>query len=145
MNMSVRRLSSREEEDLDSWVLLGLECLPKELNQEDEHFVIMSIHAIIQNIREGGAIPEEYSLEDISFGLGAIYGEQLCLVYDWEWMYLCVSEQEEGIAIVNKERTHALFPFSSMMQWTNKEYEHRSLVLWTSLEENNLEKSFLIH
>ena len=144
MSMNVRRLSSAEEEQLDSWMLLGLECLPREQNQEAEHFVILSIHAIVQNIRAGVTLPQEHSQEEICHGLGAIYGEQFCLLHDWEWVYLSISGQEEGIAIVNQERNRALFPFSSMLRWSQKEHEHRSLVLWTALEENTLGASFLL-
>ena len=141
MERQTRRLTPQEEEEIDILLLAGLECISIS-NEEKEDFFIHKIDAIIHSFREEPRTQEERSQEDICMQLGAVYGEQMCFVYDWEWVYLDIPTQKTGIAVVNPQRNRAFFPLEAIFHWTQIGLHNRCLALWKTLDEPIIDTTF---
>jgi hypothetical protein len=143
MNLHARHLSSEEETELDELLLDGLELLPIQ-EQGDEHFVVLAIHMVLEAVRMGEPLPRKMSMEDVSAQLGCVYGEQLCLIHGWEWVYLTIDESYEGVAVANTERNKALFPIPSIHRWSQPIHLNRCLSLLEDIGTDIEHEGFLL-
>ena len=132
MNIKARSLKTDEEEELDRYLLSGLELLPVQ-NQMESHFLILAIQLVLEAIRMGEKLPQDISMEEFCTQLGIVYGEQICLFYGWDWIKLDIEGKYDGIAVANSERTQALFPIPSIHRWMNPKNQNRSLSLFEEI------------
>ena len=129
-----RRLTSVEEIELDELLIAGLERLPIQ-KQNQERFIVLALHMLLEAIRMGEALPKDLSFDDFCAQMGVVYGEQLCLLFGWEWTYLTLENSYEGAAVMNPEGTCALFPIPALYRWTKIPNPNRCLILFEELEE----------
>lgn len=143
MERSTRKLSREEEEELDTLLIAGLELLPIQ-KQNHERFLLLALHMLIEAVRMGEPLPERVSLDDFCAQMGVVYGEQLCMLLHWDWVYLTLGETYEGAAIMNPERTCALFPIPTLYRWTQIKNSNRCLILLEELEGSQESDGFTI-
>ena len=143
MERRVRHLNVSEESELDSLLIAGLELLPIQ-KQNAERFVLLAVHLILEAIRMGESLSREISHDDFCAQIGVVYGEQLCMLLHWDWVYLTLEDAYEGAAVMNPERTMALFPIPTIHRWTQHQNANRCLVLFEEVESLSEQKEFLV-
>ncbi|MAA80460.1 MAG: hypothetical protein CL916_14485 [Deltaproteobacteria bacterium] len=143
MERIVRRLNTSEEAELDSLFIAGLEILPIQ-KQNEERFILLAVHLILESIRMGHSLPQDMSHDDFCAQMGVVYGEQLCMLLQWDWVYLTLGTSYEGAAVMNPDRTAALFPIPTIHRWTQQKNSNRCLVLFEELESYPEQKKFVI-
>jgi hypothetical protein len=130
-----RPLDSEEEAELERYMLMALELLPVDpTTQSEEGFLIAASEMLINAIRQGAAPPEGVSLEDLALWLGVLWGEELCRLGGWSWIYLITDSGLEGIAVTDTRRSRVVFPIFAMAQWLKPGSPvHASMQLMTQL------------
>lgn len=69
------------------------------------------IRKIVDNILETGKFPEEYeSIVDVAVALGTVFGNALCVGYDWEWKELGENEEDVVHAVVSPKGYYSNAP-----------------------------------
>ena len=140
---TVRKLSASEETELDLLLISGLEILPIQ-QQNEKRFILLAMHIVLEAIRMGESYPNDLSHDDFCARMGAVYGEQLCMLLNWNWVYLTIEQSYEGAAVMNPERTKALFPIPTIHRWTQQNNSNRCLILFEELEISSEQKGFFI-
>ena len=143
MERRARNLDPTEESELDTLFLAGLELLPIE-NQEQPDFIVVAIHLLLEAIRMGEPLPKALTRNDFCSQLGAVYGEQICLQFGWDWLYLMIEGKYEGAAVANPERTRVLFPIMALYQWGKEGVENRCLHLFKEIANQESSTGFQI-
>ena len=143
MERTVRKLNPSEEAELDVLLIAGLELLPVQ-RQNEERFILLAVHLLLEAIRMGESPPREITHEEFCAQMGAVYGEQLCMLLRWDWVYLTMGNAYEGAAVMNPERTMALFPIPSIHRWTQRQNLNRCLVLFEELESSPTKTGFVV-
>lgn len=134
--MAVERpLDPDEEAELERYLLMALELLPvNPETQDDDGFLIAATEMLVNAIRQGAAPPDAVSLEDIALWLGVLWGEELCRLGGWSWIYLITDNGLEGAAVVDQRRSRAVFPVYAMSNWMRPGAPvHASMQLLTQL------------
>jgi hypothetical protein len=103
-----RRLDEEEQEELVFLLQGALELIPlvEDINVPEQ--VVRSIRQFIDETRKKGYSPEK--LEEISFQVGALWGDQLHRELDWPWVHLAYEDGFDGYAIVSPDRSLVCFP-----------------------------------
>lgn len=143
MDRKVRKLNDSEEVELDTLLISGLELLPIQ-QQNEERFVLLAVHLLLEAIRMGEPLPQNIDHDDFCAQMGVVYGEQICMLLHWDWVYLTLGNSYEGAAVMNPERTKALFPIPTIHRWTQQQNTNRCLVLFEELESSHEEHTFSI-
>ena len=143
MERKVRRLTTSEETELDLLLIAGLERLPIQ-KQSEERFVLLAVHLLLEAIRMGEPLPQGLAHDDFCAQMGVVYGEQICMLLHWDWVYLTIGDSYEGAAVMNPERTMALFPIPTIYHWTRQENPNRCLVLFEELESSPVQNNFVV-
>ena len=143
MERTVRKLNPAEEAELDILLIAGLELLPVQ-RQNEERFVLLAVHLLLEAIRMGESPPREITHDDFCAQMGVVYGEQICMLLHWDWVYLTMGSVYEGAAVMNPERTMALFPIPSIHRWTQHQNSNRCLVLFEELESSPEHSGFVL-
>jgi len=143
MDRKVRKLSNSEEAELDMLLISGLELLPIQ-QQNEERFILLAVHLLLEAIRMGEPLPQEIAHDDFCAQMGVVYGEQICMLLHWDWVYLTLGNSYEGAAVMNPERTKALFPIPTIHRWMQLKNPNRCLVLFEELESSHEERGFSI-
>ena len=143
MEYQSRKPTPLEEEELDGLLLSGLGILPIE-DQSQPHFIFIAIHLLLEEIRKATVLPKGLSIDDFCAQLGVVYGEQLCLTFGWDWIYLTITDRYEGIAVANPERNVVFFPIPNLFQWTKKSEQNRCMDLFTEIKNRKYGTDFQI-
>ena len=62
---------------------------------------------LINALRWGAEPPDGASRSDVALWLGVLWGEELCRLGGWNWIYLITDEGLEGAAVVDPRRSRA--------------------------------------
>lgn len=143
MDRKVRKLNTSEEAELDLLLISGLELLPVQ-KQSEERFILLALHLLLEAIRMGEPLPQRLAHDDFCAQMGVVYGEQICMLLHWDWVYLTIGDSYEGAAVMNPERTMALFPIPTVYRWTQQQNSNRCLVLFEELESSTVQDTFVV-
>ena len=145
MERKVRKLYDSEEAELDSLLISGLELLPIQ-KQNEERFILLAVHLLLEALRLGEPLPSSLTHDEFCAQMGVVYGEQICMLLHWEWVYLTLGDSYDGAAVMNPERTMALFPIPTIHRWTQRQNPNRCLILFEELESSIVQENFtLLH
>jgi hypothetical protein len=103
-----RKLDDEEEEELIFLLQDALELTPPVEDVNVPEQVVRSIRQFIDETREKGYSPEK--LEEISFRIGALWGDQLHRELGWPWVHLTYEDGFDVYAVVSPDRSRACFP-----------------------------------
>ena len=96
-----RPLDEEEEAELERYFFMALELLPIDpTTQSEEGFLIAACEMLINALRQGAEPPEGASRSDVALWLGVLWGEELCRLGGWNWIYL-TRTWLEGAAVVD--------------------------------------------
>ena len=110
-----RSLSEEEEQDLDSYLVMGLELVPlpegvDEIDQRDGSLLVLGIGALVEALRTGAPPPDGLDGSELATCLGVLLGEELCRVAGWSWVQLSFEDGFEGLAAVDSNHGLAMLP-----------------------------------
>ncbi|MGC6507434.1 MAG: hypothetical protein ACON4U_03415 [Myxococcota bacterium] len=130
-----RPLDDEEEAELERYFFMALELLPIDpTTQGEEGFLIAACEMLINALRQGAEPPDGASQSDVALWLGVLWGEELCRLGGWNWIYLITDEGLEGAAVVDPRRSRAIFPIFAMSNWMQPNAPvHASMQLLTQL------------
>ncbi len=78
---------------------------------DDGRALATQLRKIVDQILETGEFPEEYEdIVDVAVGLGTVFGNALCVGYDWEWMELGDSEENVVHSVVSPKGYYSNAP-----------------------------------
>ena len=130
----IRELTPEDDQELDACMIYGLELLPIDHEKQVGDFIILSIHMLIEALRMGEPLPAGVSIDDFCTQMGVVYGEQICMKYDWQWKHIEMDNGYEGVAVISPDHLTLIFPIPSIFRWTKKENQNRTLVLWEDID-----------
>lgn len=68
----------------------------------DGRKIAQQVREIVDDILETGKFPEQYEdIVDVAIGLGAVFGNALCIGYGWKWKELGESEENTIHSVVS--------------------------------------------
>ena len=130
----LRPLNSGEQSDLDLNMVMALELIPIDPNQQDEGFLVVGVHMMIEALRAGEALPVGVNADEIPVSLGVLWGEELCRMGSWEWAYACLDSGFEGACVHDPDLSRICFPIHCIQRWiVDKEEENRTMQLFAQL------------
>ena len=106
----VRPLSAEEESELDRYLIYAMELVPIVQEIQEEGFLIVATHLLIDNLRDDADLPSGVSVEDAVVWLGVLWGEELCRLSSFGWLYVKLDSGFEGVAIVDENNSRVCFP-----------------------------------
>ena len=80
--------------------------------------------------------------EDVAVALGALWGEQICAAYGWEWI-VPVHGDWRGLGVADKERRYLALPFDLFSRIIDEKDEKTPgpHVRWNAIGANHLPQS----
>ncbi len=116
-----RPLTDEESAELDVRFTAGLELIPLPpgaspgLGPAGEVVLSQGISALVDAVQSGADTSKLPPMTELATTLGVVFGDELCRVADWSWVYLRFPDESErggleGPAIVTPQRTHACMP-----------------------------------
>ena len=129
-----RSLTREEEQEIDRYLIFAMELVPIVPEAQEEGFLIVATHIMIEALREGQQAPSGVSLDDVVLWLGILWGEELCRVANWNWGYLSLENDFEALAVVDQNKGRACFPMHLIANWIqNKEQTNDCMTLFAGL------------
>ena len=78
---------------------------------DDGRALAAQIRKTVDQILETGEVPEEYDdIVDVAVGLGTVFGNALCVGYDWKWMELGESAEKVIHSVVSPKGYYSNAP-----------------------------------
>jgi len=109
-----RPLTPQEREELNELFVLALELVPlpeglEDLDGAQPAVLVSGVRELVDAIREGQG-PTDLESDDLATWLGALWGDELCRVADWEWVHLTFDNGLGALAVVSRDRAFACLP-----------------------------------
>ena len=113
----LRQLSQEEENELNQYMVFALELVPIVQDIQEEGFLIVACHLLIDNFRDGAPLPEGVSTDDAATWLGVLWAEELCRLAGWRWLYMTLDNGFEGVCVIDENRSRVCFPIHLIYSW----------------------------
>jgi len=130
---SFRSLDSGEEAELDRYLIHAVELVPIMEDKQEEGFLLLAAHFLLESIRSGDPLPAGVSKEEVTCWLGTLWGEELCRIAGWEWGYVELDNGFSGAAVVERDRRMLCFPINCIHGWLKKDATNQCMNLFTQL------------
>ena len=121
----IRQLSPEENKELDQYMVFAMELVPIVEDIQEEGFLIVASHLLIDSLRDGAPLPDGVSFDDVATWLGVLWAEELCRLSAWRWLYMTLDNGFEGVCVTDSESSRVCFPIHLIYSWLcDKEKEN---------------------
>lgn len=114
---NIRQLSEEENKELDQYMVFAMELVPIVEDIQEDGFLIVASHLLIDSIRDGAPLPDGVSLDDVATWLGVLWAEELCRLAAWQWLYMTLDNGFEGVCVTDSEYSRVCFPIHLIYDW----------------------------
>ena len=114
-----RPLTAEEEAELSVLLTMGLERVPlppgvDDIDEVDPALLILGMADVIDAVAAGEPLDEDLSRPELAMALGALWGEELCRLAGWRWLYL--EGELEGPIVAPPRKGWAVLPMRLLLE-----------------------------
>ena len=133
MATQFRTLDPEEEAELDRFLLHAIELVPIVEDMQEDGFLLVAGHILMESLRAGESLPAGVSKEDLVLWLGTLWGEEICRMGQWQWGYAELTNGFAGIVVVDANKARMCFPFHCVNKWLSPQENNDFMAFFARL------------